>query len=228
LLLDKVRQLPNAKKTSPTFLYLHLMSAHGIGTRQPRFAVWSPASSPYDGAAIFGESSIPEYKNFYDNGVLQTDAILKELLQSLTEKGYVTNESVVLITGDHGESLGDNGVITHAQGVHESVLRILKHLGASIPANWSGVALQAGNAPPNESVSMHIQAPYAAMIGYISGNATYKYVRNYQTNTTHYFDLQADPKERKPLATLSAKHMISQANDFFVENRLENLVTPRK
>ena len=66
---------------------------------------------------------MPGPRNFYDNGVVRSDAVIAELLAQLKEKGYL-QDALVVITADHGESLGEHGLYHHANSVREEVLRI--------------------------------------------------------------------------------------------------------
>ncbi|MGL4231681.1 MAG: sulfatase-like hydrolase/transferase [Casimicrobium sp.] len=257
LLLKHIAALPNVSADKPHFMYLHLMSTHGLGKREAEFNRWTPNSSPYGGtAALFLNLADNEmrtsYVNNYDNGVLQTDSIFAQLIAELTRKGYLASDSVLILTADHGESLGDHGVLTHAEGVHESVLKIplvwlgalgssinvdraathadiaptaLAHIGIPIPKHWSGNALQRDQQLPQQSMTIHLQAPQAAVIGYENGVARYKYQRNLLTNTQHYFDLQSDPQEKKPLAKLDVAHPIANSIDaLFANLRLDQLI----
>src|SRR5690606_8624800 len=61
--------------------------------------------------------------NYYDNGVVQFDRVVSQLLEHLQHKGYLDN-ALVVITGDHGELLGEHGQFSHAKTVYDAVLRV--------------------------------------------------------------------------------------------------------
>ena len=157
----------------PVMIQFHLMSAHLLGSRDPATAKYTPAASylflASRGDAVDGRPS-EQATNYYDNGVLQADAVIREILDALERKGYLQN-SVVAITADHGEGLGEHGLYQHANSVHEEVLRIpfillsygyratgafdgrvasqvdiaptlLAEAGIPLPATWKGRPLQ--------------------------------------------------------------------------------------
>ncbi|HEX2199191.1 MAG TPA: sulfatase-like hydrolase/transferase [Burkholderiales bacterium] len=156
----------------PAMLQFHLMSAHLLGRRDPALAKYVPAA-PY---AVALNRDRERTVNFYDNGVLQADAIIADILAMLQRKRYLDN-TVVAITADHGESLGEHGLYQHANGVREEVLRVpflllsygyrasgrlaprvlasqvdvaptlLAELGLPPPASWAGSALQQPASP---------------------------------------------------------------------------------
>lgn len=255
LLLRRLSELPDATSEQPHFLYLHLMSVHGLGYRDARFKRWTPVASPYGAASFVGGGAMEGYINQYDNGVLQADSIVTDIIQTLERKRYLTADAILVITADHGESLGEHGVVTHVSGVHEAVLRIpmlwygslgkgldltrsatqadvaptiLKHMGVPIPVHWTGRPLQRSEPVPQESLTVHVQPPQAAVVGYKEGIARYKYVRNYQTNTRYFYDLHNDPKESKPLAKLDSLPAIGKDMDALLSTqRFDQLVMKR-
>jgi hypothetical protein len=168
--LDRVSQLANWDG-KPEFLQLHLMSTHGLGLRQESFVQFEPARNYYRHWPGANDMSGRQAAvNYYDNGVLQFDATVKALLEILQQRGYL-DDAVVIITGDHGEMLGEHDQYTHAHGVYHPVLDIplmmlrygytgseiaprdfasqvdiaptvLQELGLPVPAGWSGTGLQ--------------------------------------------------------------------------------------
>lgn len=185
LVLDRLDALPEAKTGQPVALQFHLMSTHGLGKRDPaltRFQPWanyyswpgeSPKRPPTREAAIAGV-------NYYDNGMLGFDHVVSRLLEGLERKGYL-RDAVVVVTGDHGEMLGEHGYFSHQHGVSEQVLNIpfvllrygyssprfpahpwggqidiaptiLHELGIPAPAIWKGTPLQQPAQPRDYTV----------------------------------------------------------------------------
>ena len=93
-----------ATGTSPFFLWVHYYDPHAPyeppGALADRFR-----SSPYDGEIAF------------------VDSQLARLLGALEEKGQLAR-TLVLVTADHGESLGEHGEGTHGLFVYDATLRV--------------------------------------------------------------------------------------------------------
>lgn len=166
--LDKVENLP-ISNGQPTFFQFHLMSAHTLGKRHKKYEFFTPFE-PYFGK-VSGIAQ-EKYTNYYDNGVRQVDAFIEEISQKLREKKYF-EDALVVVTSDHGESLGEHGIFSHSNSVREELLKIpllmsgfgdalhgqklsqfpvsqidiapsvLFALGISIPTSWQGIPIQA-------------------------------------------------------------------------------------
>jgi choline-sulfatase len=88
---------------TPYFLWVHLYDAH----------------EPYDPPSAF--RSRFEHRA-YDGEIAFQDALVGDLLARI---GYGTARSpLVVVAGDHGESLGDHGESTHGLFVYDSALRV--------------------------------------------------------------------------------------------------------
>lgn len=61
--------------------------------------------------------------NLYDAEIAYWDHSFGTLLDTLRETG-LADETVVIVTADHGEALGDNGRLGHGADLHDSVLRV--------------------------------------------------------------------------------------------------------
>jgi glucan phosphoethanolaminetransferase (alkaline phosphatase superfamily) len=167
-LVQRLRQFPAAQSGDSHFFMIHLMSVHGLGLRHQEYVRWEPARSIYHPSTRLDEESVSLARNFYDNGVLQADSVIRAVYSTLEQKGYIDRNSLVLVTSDHAEGLGDHGVKAHAESVYDSVLRIpwmwlgrpprmgrsdaivqadyaptvLVELGIPVPIHWSGKPLQ--------------------------------------------------------------------------------------
>ncbi|WP_157669460.1 sulfatase-like hydrolase/transferase [Chitinibacter sp. GC72] len=104
----------------PTMMQFHLMSAHQLGKKYPEFKKYIPAKG--HAGKMKGDPTI-ENTNSYDNGVLQADDFIRKILSMLAEKNYL-NDALVVITADHGDSLGEHGLFNHTNSVREQLLHI--------------------------------------------------------------------------------------------------------
>jgi arylsulfatase A-like enzyme/Flp pilus assembly protein TadD len=98
----------------PWFVWVHVFDPHAPYRPPP------PFDAQYAGRPYYGE-------------VAATDAALAPLFDDLRASSRPT---LVLVTGDHGESLGDHGELTHGLFAYESTLRIpliVSQLGTKAP-----------------------------------------------------------------------------------------------
>lgn len=212
-----IAALPNAEENEQYFFTILFMSAHGLGTKHSEFAKWQPAKSIYN-LSLSLDGSLDEYHNHYDNGILQADFMVNHVYNTLIERGYIDDTSIVLLTSDHGESLGEHGIRAHAASLHEAGIRIpwiwlgknplgnlndpviqadfaptvLHEIGAEIPEHWRGIPLQKGTS--ERQYTFHAQIPYAGIIHY-APNKREKLMFNYRDRSRYFFDLLRDPKE---------------------------------
>jgi glucan phosphoethanolaminetransferase (alkaline phosphatase superfamily) len=222
----------------PTLLQFHLMSAHRLGLRDPKFAPFQPAR-PYQPWTVNAdndrESTRLESRNHYDNGVLQMDDVLRRIVDALTERNYMRN-TILVLTGDHGEGLGEHGEYGHAKSVFEPAMRVpLVFAGFGTPPpspheQPAGPASQLDIGPTllNE---LGIPAPrlwegfplqrrlpprqLPLQQGHLVGvydssepGRTLKYVRHVRTGVEQVFDVDADPQEQRDLRPmLDAKRL---------------------
>jgi arylsulfatase A-like enzyme len=102
----------NRGDTSPFFLWVHLFDAHAPHAREAFDA--SPSGDPYAGAIAI------------------MDAQIGRLLAALEQRQQL-DRTAIIVTADHGESLGDHGERGHGIFVYESALRV------PLIVRWPGV-----------------------------------------------------------------------------------------
>jgi choline-sulfatase len=88
----------------PSFLWVHLYDPHAPYAPPPDYLARA-AGSPYDGEVLFA------------------DAQLARLLAFVDSRGE-RDRTIVVVAGDHGESLGDHGEATHGILLYEAALRV--------------------------------------------------------------------------------------------------------
>jgi arylsulfatase A-like enzyme len=118
------------------FLFLHTYQVHGPYTPPPGYDVFS--SYREDGREVVGGPDAPanvRARLGYAGDVLYTDAHLGRLLAELDALG-ARDDTVVVITADHGEALGEHGAVGHGWYLIEPVLRVPLLIRASgrVPA----------------------------------------------------------------------------------------------
>jgi arylsulfatase A-like enzyme len=122
--------LKRRNKNEPFFLFLHFIDPHGP------YHPPSPYDKKFDSPKekILSRNQIPDpqfipetldmyqYIDWYDGEIFYLDSELNRLYQALKE---FEQNSWILFTADHGESLGDHGVFfSHGNNCYESETRI--------------------------------------------------------------------------------------------------------
>ncbi len=103
-----------AASRAPFFAWIHFYDPH-VPYNPPAEFLQRAHGQPYDGEVAFA------------------DAQLGRVLQALTDIGAADN-TVVLVAGDHGESLGEHGEQTHGMLLFEPTLRVpLVVAGPGVP-----------------------------------------------------------------------------------------------
>jgi choline-sulfatase len=91
-------------RTGPFFLWTHLYDPH------------APYAPPRDFVRDSGRTG-------YDGEVAYADAQLGRLILAL-ERGGLARDTLIVVTSDHGESLGEHGEQTHGMLLYDGALRI--------------------------------------------------------------------------------------------------------
>ena len=228
---------------TPHFMFFFLMSTHVLGKKFPEFEHYMPANFDlalvwkllsqkpiaFDshGVALYPpleQKDLEALSNRYDNGLLQTDAMIHDIFSSLDRKGLLKN-SIVIIVADHGESLGEHGHVVHARFLYQKDVRIplliydddlsryqnrefatlvdiaptiVDRLGLPVPKSWQGVPL---SRPSGQRTVLHQtrwrEKPCAGVIKKGDGLLK-KYIRcrwEGRSDSEEVFDLVADPDE---------------------------------
>jgi glucan phosphoethanolaminetransferase (alkaline phosphatase superfamily) len=226
LIFEGLNHVPT-RQSRPAFFMFHLMSAHLAGTQQEQFRVYNPSHVDTDWVPFSQAQMDPQsVLNNYDNRVLQADAIIKQIFEVLDQKGYLKN-SIVIILGDHGESLGERqpgeyGHIFHLYQEYISIPlliydpepvdyrnltfatqidiapTILDRLKLPIPECWDGQSLMAQR-PRTLSVHQTRLRNQCSAIIERSEHVMYKYLYCAPGKTEELYDLNQDPREQKNL-----------------------------
>jgi choline-sulfatase len=98
--IDERAKQPQA----PFFAWLHLYDPH------------EPYQPPHPFRDLFAN-------DLYDGEIAFTDAIFASVLDRLRGAGLL-DRTLVVVTGDHGESLGEHGETTHSMFVYEGAIRV--------------------------------------------------------------------------------------------------------
>ena len=117
---------------SPNYFHFHLYSAHEAGYRygkylgkgvhgvEPGFLKGEPIAARFSTEEA---SDLQSRKDVMDNRLYQTDLLISRIHSLLSEKGYMDN-ALVIVTGDHGQGLGEHGYVGHIKGLNNESLRV--------------------------------------------------------------------------------------------------------
>lgn len=158
----------------------------------------------------------------YDAGIAYLDEQLGRLLDALQRSGALEN-TIVIITADHGEELGEHGRWGHAYGLHGEIVHVpLVMFGPGVPAGrrvdepvsvrniaatvadmaglpeapFPGISLATrwrGDAPPDTALT-----EFGRKLSLYDDR--HHYVQAIRSDGERLYDYRADPYERKDLA----------------------------
>jgi len=227
LVIDKMAKMPRFDG-NPVMFHFHLMSAHILRKRDLGSGPFQPEQRylfPDNHDTGPGGEILTAPLNYYDNGVVRADDVIGQLMKLLKDKGYL-EDTLVVITADHGESLGEHGLYRHANSVREEVLRvplimlaygrplqipnpprtfasqvdiaptILRELGLPQPSSWVGRPLQQKQ---NLDISFFVEHAYHGLIDHRDPANQWKYWVDQDTGAERVFNLSADPHEEHEL-----------------------------
>ena len=128
----------HADDERPWFLFVNFMEAHSPYYRAPeRFArAYLNEGEPTENVRAIlddttahvyhsgvSEADAEELWRIYLGGVAYQDWLLGELLGELKAQG-LADDTLVVITSDHGETFGWNGLLGHGQDVNDALVRV--------------------------------------------------------------------------------------------------------
>jgi arylsulfatase A-like enzyme/Flp pilus assembly protein TadD len=223
--------LAEGSRSGPWFAWVHLFDPH----------------APYDAPHEYRSGRAP-----YDAEVAYTDAMLGQFLDRL-RAAHALDHTLIVVTADHGESLGEHGETTHGLFAYNSTLAVPLILGgpaisaARVDApvahddilptmlDLAGIALPSGlsgrslvSAPPADR-AIEFEALDASLTrGWapLTGivSGNWKYI---DLPLAELYDVDADPLEQTNLAARDAAHRDTLARALGrIERPPESSTTP--
>jgi len=222
----------------PTFLFLHLFDVHNGALGQGEHMIY-PSPPPYQdhflpGAAerlpevppdvlwesenLLDEAQLAALVALYDGGILHVDANLALLFEELERDGWL-DDALVIVTSDHGESLGQRGKLTgHGElaqeGLHVPLIVLpsgggragervseLVHLGDIVPTVLQATGLPPDARLPGHSLLAELPAGRIAAGTYLPNEFAVRWPEKFvhrRGGPTALFDLERDPGELAP------------------------------
>lgn len=116
-----------AKQDRPFFVWLHYMDVHFPYQPLPGKRRWRDRLSYLSGMAGMScgrpGHGAQTLRRLYDGRVELVDRLIGEFLEGLTRLG-VEGDTVIAVTSDHGEQLGERGRYAHGPDLHDELLRV--------------------------------------------------------------------------------------------------------
>lgn len=103
---SEIRDFLDGPHERPVFAYIHTTDPHFPYLPPPQYLKWGT-----------------DPRGRYDGEVLYTDSIIGGWLDLLAERGLL-DESIVILTADHGEEFGEHGGTGHGITVFEECVRV--------------------------------------------------------------------------------------------------------
>jgi arylsulfatase A-like enzyme len=206
--VDRARAWIDGLDDRPFFLWVHLYDVH------------APQALPIDLRRAYGDR--------YEGGIAYVDAQIGRLLDALRQRRLLSN-TVIVVTGDHGESLGEHGELEHGIFLYQSTLRVplvicapgmtarrvtaptslvdvfptvLQLLGIAPRASHDGVSLVpalTGGGLPARAI--YAESMYAAHFGWGPLRMIYDGEFKFiDASRPELYDLSRDPGEQRNLA----------------------------
>jgi arylsulfatase A-like enzyme len=123
----------------PFFAFLNYYDAHDPYVSEPAFAGKFTGGEPPTRRITTGRHYSPEeitgLRGAYDETIAFLDSEVARLLDSLAARGVLDN-TLVILTSDHGEAFGEHGYLGHGNALHTTLVQVplLLLLEGRIPA----------------------------------------------------------------------------------------------
>ncbi|WP_339733642.1 sulfatase [uncultured Gimesia sp.] len=212
------------------FLSMNLQTSHFPYERPDRESGPFQPSTLNSGVSLldYNKEDIPIVKNAYYNALSYIDSQIKYLTDELDETG-ISDNTIIIITGDHGEAFLENKVAGHAGEPLETVIRtglIITNPKLIMPKNdeylvqaidivptilgilelpphpsFQGINILSGERPPNNErlIFIHCCNPFASIDSVISGTG-WKYIQDENKYKTELFFRPTDLEIHENLA----------------------------
>ena len=118
----------------PFFVFINYFDVHApYVPPQPYRSRYSSLENPggvistdwgmYDIYLALSPEQIQEEVDSYDGAIAYVDFHINDLLEQLEERGKLDN-TIVIITSDHGESFGEHGLLEHHNSLYREVIHV--------------------------------------------------------------------------------------------------------
>ena len=234
LLPELQSMLGRLDKRRPLFLFVNIFDAHVPYPAVPDDLGWIPETpgirfaptdeDPNNPFFQFTSGTMPDAEiseflsqltNLYDHGVYQADRNVGRVLKLMAARGWLDRGFRLVITSDHGELLGEHGVLRHGRYLYEPVVKVpflyydtTQRMPARLPEPFSAVhayhLLRDGRLPDDPLMPQAVSErnpnftqPGADAAAVWAGDE--KLIWHAETEAIDLYNLRQDPGESRPL-----------------------------
>lgn len=133
------------------FVFLHTDEVNTPHAPSPDFDLLGDRPRPE------GEPGAPMKRDLYAGEVVYTDSILRKLFDTL-ESLEIAEETIVVVTSDHGEAFGEHGAVGHSRGAYDEVLRVPLIF-------WAPDLIPAGGTPESQVSIVDLKPTLLDLVG---------------------------------------------------------------
>ena len=136
---DVLEWLDTRPQEKPFFLYVHTIDAH-VPYHPPAHFLQMYDPAPYDGPVTFAHNAellekvklgeLPlnsrdkvRLEALYDGSITYHDVHFDAIMEGLERRG-LANDTMIVVTADHGEEFWDHGAVGHGHSVYEELLHV--------------------------------------------------------------------------------------------------------
>ena len=128
-----------------------------LGGASGPYFLWVHVYDPHVPYAPPAEFLAKAHGNAYDGEIAYADAQIGRLLDAVTARG---GDTIVAVTGDHGEALGEHGEQTHGMLAYDPTLRVpLLVSGPATPASTEAATLSLTSLAPIVLTMAGLESP---------------------------------------------------------------------
>ena len=223
---------------NPFFLYVNFQNSH-VPYVVPKDFPRRFSVTQTDFPIRFGhipEDKVEAAKNVYADSLAYVDMQIDRLFRYLKKSGRWEN-TVVVLTGDHGQAFYEHGFAAHASAIYNEVMKvpliirapqlnpgidarpaqhvdilptILALLGLPAHPSAQGVSLVEPRVNENRSIYLVAQTPLAHQYGIV--RSRFKLVYDGESRRYALYDLVSDPGETKDVAASHKEDVHDLAN----------------
>jgi arylsulfatase A-like enzyme len=118
----------------PFFVFMNFMEAHNpyrsshqffghFQTYKTIYCTDNSWQSFFLGRRKFSPEEIQNLNDHYDEGILYIDDVIGSIMDLLVKK-QIWDETIFIVASDHGENIGDHGLMDHVFSLYETTIKI--------------------------------------------------------------------------------------------------------